>query len=164
MQTSNSAFDPLRRARVGAAVLAIGGALTFSSPQPALAALGGPDASVAMDHAVLRGTLSVTPMQAFDVHRIAGDGGQTVREYATRQGRIFAVTWHGPRSPDLKLLLGAYFDRYVAAAKLQRTGHHLLSIRTPELVMTVVRFQRSASGQAYVPALMPRGVTRAELR
>lgn len=145
-------------------MLAVGMALTLGCAPAAFAALGESSASVARDHAAMQGTLSVTSAQSFDVHEIKVAGGQTVREYATRAGTIFAVTWHGTRTPDLELLLGGYFGRYVAAAELHRTGHHLVSIRTPDLVLTVTRFQRAAFGQAYLPALMPSGVTPAVLR
>jgi hypothetical protein len=77
---------------------------------------------------------------------------------------VFALTWSGTQVPDLKQLLGTYFDRYMTAAQVHRTGHHVLSIATPDLVMTVVKFQRKSSGQVYVPSLMPSGVTRQELR
>ena len=153
----------LRRGRA-ASVCAAGSALALLCAPAAYAGLGEPSTSAALDHAAMQGRLSVTTAQTFDVQKIVGVGGQTVREYATRSGTIFAVTWSGTRTPDLKLLLGAYFDRYVAAAKLHRTGHHLVSIRTPDLVLTVTRFQRAAFGQAYLPALMPGGVTPAELR
>jgi hypothetical protein len=128
------------------------------------AALGETTGSLARDHEALRGTLVVMPMQGYDVHQIVGTSGVTVREYATRMGGVFAVTWSGTQVPDLKLLLGSYFDRYVALAQTRRTGHHVLSINTPDLVMTAVRFQRSAAGQVYVPKLLPSGVSPRELR
>jgi Protein of unknown function (DUF2844) len=128
------------------------------------AALGDNTGSLARDHAALRGTLVVTPMQGYDVHQIVSAAGVTVREYATPVGGVFAVTWSGPQVPDLKLLLGSYFDRYVALAQTRRKGHHVLSINTADLVMTAVRFQRLATGRVYVPNLLPNGVTRRELR
>jgi len=132
--------------------------------EAAQAALGASNASAARDHEALRGTLAVTPMQRYEVHQIVSASGVTVREYATHTGPVFAVTWSGPHVPDLKLLLGGYFERYVTLAKTHRTGHHVLSIDTPDLVMSVVRFQRTASGRAYIPRLLPSGVSRAELR
>ncbi|MEO7207346.1 MAG: DUF2844 domain-containing protein [Steroidobacteraceae bacterium] len=130
----------------------------------AQAALGEHVSSVAHDHAALHGSLISTPMQQYDVQEMMTDTGTRVREYSAHGGPVFAVTWSGAQVPDLKLLLGTYFDRYVAAAKVHRTGHHVLSVNTPSLAMSIVRFQRSASGQVYVPSLMPHGVTRRELR
>jgi len=151
----------LDRAAVGCLLLLA--MLILSSP--AHATLGGGIESVARDRDALQGTLHSVPEQSYDMHEILSASGATVREYAPPGGGdIFAVTWSGAQAPDLRLLLGTYFDRYVAAAKLHRRGHHELSIDTPDLVMTVVRFQRYVSGQVYLPSLMPRGVTRRELR
>jgi len=138
--------------------------LALAPLETAHAALGENTGSLAHDHGALRGTLVVMPMQGYDVHQIVSAAGSTVREYATHTGGVFAVTWSGTQVPDLKVLLGSYFDRYVALAQTHRTGHHVLSISTPDLVLTAVRFQRSASGQVYVPSLLPIGVSRRELR
>ncbi|HVC02607.1 MAG TPA: DUF2844 domain-containing protein [Steroidobacteraceae bacterium] len=146
--------------------LACGVACAFALvlAQPASAALGGGSASIAKDQAAMRGILSVTPMQSFAVHRLVDPAGQTVREYADRTGRIFAVTWSGSHSPDLQELLGAYYGRYLSAAALHRTGHHIVAIRTPGLVLSVVDFQRSVYGRAYLPSRLPSGFTPADLR
>lgn len=139
-------------------------AFTLAMAHPASAALGGGRASIVKDQAAMRGVLSVTPMQSFTVHRLVDPTGQTVREYADRTGRIFAVTWSGSHSPDLKQLLGAYYGRYVTAAALHRTGHHIVTVRTPGLVLSVVDFQRSVHGRAYLPSRLPSGFTPADLR
>jgi hypothetical protein len=132
--------------------------------EAAQAALGEKAGSVARDHQALRGTLAVTPMHGYDVHQMVSASGVTVREYATNTGGVFAVTWSGAQVPDLKVLLGSYYERYVSLARSHRTGHHALSINTPDLVVTSVRVQRMASGQVYLPRLLPSGVSRRELR
>lgn len=133
--------------------------------RPASAALGDTSASIARDRIEMRVSQSMTtPMQSYDVHRMVDPAGGVVREYADRAGQVFAVTWRGPRSPDLKTLLGGYYDRYVAAAAQHRTGHHVVTVHAPDLVLSVVRFQRVAYGRAYLPNRMPNGVTKAELR
>ncbi len=133
--------------------------------RPASAALGDTTASIARDRIAMRvAQATTTPMQSYDVHRLADPAGGVVREYADRAGHVFAVTWHGPRSPDLKTLLGGYYDRYVAAAAQHRTGHHVVTVHAPDLVLSVVRFQRVAYGRAYLPNRMPTGVTKTDLR
>ncbi|MDE1924549.1 MAG: DUF2844 domain-containing protein [Gammaproteobacteria bacterium] len=133
-------------------------------PRIASAALGGDEASIAADSNAMRGTLAAKPMQAYEVQEIAGPHGGVVREYADRRGRVFAVAWQGNRMPDLAQLLGTYYDRYLAAASLHRSGHHLVVLRAPDLVVSVVRYQRSAFGHAYLPGRVPAGVLPAELR
>jgi hypothetical protein len=138
--------------------------VVFAPLEAALAALGENIGSLARDHEALRATLLVRPMHGYDVHEMVSASGVTVREYATQAGNVFAVTWSGTQVPDLKVLLGAYFERYVVLAQTHRRGHHVLSINTPDLVMTSIRIQRMAAGQAYVPSLLPSGVSPGELR
>jgi hypothetical protein len=133
-------------------------------PTAAYAGLGDSSVSIARDRAAMRSSLNTVSMKGYDVQELTDESGATVREYVSSAGTVFALTWSGTQVPDLKLLLSTYYDRYVAAAQTHRTGHHVLSIATPELVMTVVRFQRKSSGQVYAPSLMPSGVTRQELR
>jgi hypothetical protein len=143
-----------------------GGLILWSLAQPTTvyAALGESGVSIARDREVLRSSLKTISMKGYDVQELTNESGATVREYVTSAGTVFALTWSGTQVPDLKQLLGTYFDRYMTAAQVHRTGHHVLSIATPDLVMTVVKFQRKSSGQVYVPSLMPSGVTRQELR
>ena len=41
--------------------------------------------------------------------------GTTVREYVSSNGTVFAVAWQGPWLPDLRQMLGPYFDDYQRA-------------------------------------------------
>ncbi len=159
-RTAQSSFKTLLSLALGAGLLL----WALAQPTAAYAALGESSASVARDRAALRSSLNTVSMKGYDVHELTSESGATVREYVTSAGTVFALTWNGAQVPDLKLLLSTYYDRYIAAAQAHRTGHHVLSIATPDLVMTVVKFQRKASGQVYVPSLMPSGLTRQELR
>jgi hypothetical protein len=167
-RTTHSCFTAARASSVKSRLgLAFGAGLilwTLAQPTAAYAALGESGVSIARDRAALRSSLNTISMKGYDVQELTNESGATVREYVTAAGTVFALTWNGTQVPDLKLLLGAYFDRYMTAAQAHRTGHHVLSIATPDLVMTVVKFQRKSSGQVYVPSLMPNGVTPQELR
>jgi hypothetical protein len=142
--------------------LAFAGSLTV--PDAAHAALGATADSVTRDEATLKGVDFVTPTTKYDLHEIKAATGTTVREYVSRQGTVFAVAWEGPTTPDLAQLLGSSYSRYLAEARTHRNGHHLLSINTPDLVVSVVRLQRSSIGHVHLPALVPSGVAAAELR
>ena len=137
--------------------------LALAVPARAVAALGEDAGSVARDRDALKGTLAVTPAVAYEIHELKASTG-VVREYLAQSGLVFAVTWQGPRAPDLRQLLGAYFERYTAEARAHHTGHHVLSIETPDFVVSAVRFQRGFQGRAILPALTPAGVTRDEIR
>ena len=56
----------------------------------------------------------------------------TVNEYLSANGTVFAVSWRGPRPPDLSQLLGPYFAEYqTAAASPHAQRGHLLSRPKP---------------------------------
>jgi hypothetical protein len=139
-------------------------AVTLTVPRAAHAALGAMVDSVARDETMLRGADIVTPTANYDLHEIKAATGTTVREYVSRQGTVFAVSWEGRTTPDLEQLLGSSYSRYLAEARTHRSGHHSLAINTPELVASVVRLQRSSIGHVHLPALVPAGVAVADLR
>ncbi len=130
----------------------------------ALAGLGQPVVSVQADHAALRGVaLAVTPMSFYDVHTITLGSGTRVREYASRAGTVFAVTWSGRAKPDLSVVLAQHYGEYLQAAA-HHASHKVLSIATPGLVMHLMKLPRGFSGAAYVPALLPPGTSAQDIR
>jgi hypothetical protein len=132
---------------------------------PAWAALGAAESSVEVDREALRGQQHVSSAQQYDVHEIDLDSGSVVREYATPQGQVFAVSWSGALPPDLRQLFGVYFERYrsAAAAQSQPGMHRHLSISQPDLVVQSEGRLRDFHGMAYVPSLVPAGVSIAGL-
>jgi hypothetical protein len=77
---------------------------------------------------------------------------------------VFAVAWQGALMPDLRQTLGRYFDRYTAAASEKRAGRRQVAVRDSDLVVQSSGHMRSFSGRAYLPKLLPQGVTLEELR
>lgn len=91
--------------------------------------------------------------------------GTRVREYVSAGGLVFALTWDGPILPDLKALLGKYFDTMVAeSAKAPRAGRSSLAINLPEVVIHSGGHMRAFAGSAWIPAELPAGFTAADLR
>jgi hypothetical protein len=134
--------------------------LMLTLPLPALAALGGDVSSVQEDQAQMKGTLKTTEAQAYTVHEITA-AGNTVKEYVSPAGKVFAITWRGQFIPNMQQLLGTYFDQYAQAAKAQREshpGHRPLNIQQPGLVVQNGGHMRSYVGRAYVPDMVPQGV------
>lgn len=150
--------------RILAVWLGLVAAAAGLAPATAVAALGGDLASIERDHAQLAGARVVTPTVAYDLHELTAPGGTRVREYLDRGGRVFAVSWQGPRLPDLGQLLGAYAEHYAAAVRGHRATRHGLSVATPELVLTATRLPRGFSGQALLLKALPEGVRREDLR
>ncbi|HUX74903.1 MAG TPA: DUF2844 domain-containing protein [Steroidobacteraceae bacterium] len=133
---------------------------------PAHAALGGGEASVRADANELGGAISVTLLQQYDILKIATAGGMRVREFLSRTGVVFAVSWSGPVVPDLQRLLGAHYASYAQAlAALQRPGlQRSLRIGLPDLIVEVGGHLRAYLGRAYLPALIPAGTSASDLR
>ena len=148
-----------RRALLLAGLAVITAALAI----PAAASLGGDEATVAADHAVLEGTIKVARVQRYAVHEIAAPSGTVVREFVSPAGKVFAVAWSGPAMPDLRQVLGPYFDMYVAAVA-QRKSRGPVHVALPGLVVQSGGHMRAFVGKAYLPDGMPAGVATEEIR
>ena len=128
------------------------------------AELGGAPTTVQADARMLSGATRVEHAASFDRHEITQADGTVVREYVSPRGTVFAVAWSGRTTPDLKTLLGAHYASYAAEVARQRPSHHVLTVNTPDLVVTVVRYQHTGSGSASLPAEVPAGVLVGELK
>jgi len=133
---------------------------------PAIAHLGGDTDSVSADRDVMHAQLRSTPMQLYSVHEITTPGGALIHEYTTRQGTVFAVTWLAPLRPNLEQLFGNYYKQYQdAAAAHSRPGmHRQLNVANPDFDVASTGRLRSFRGKAYVPSLVPTGVSVADLQ
>ena len=91
--------------------------------------------------------------------------GTNVSEYLTAGGVVFAVTWDGPMLPDLKALLGKYFDKMVAeSANAPRAGRARIGVNLPEVVINSGGHMRAFEGSAWLPAELPAGFSVDDLR
>jgi hypothetical protein len=128
---------------------------------PVGASLGSDYASVEADRAKMQGTLQTNSGDTFTVHQIQGATGVAVKEYASPDGKVFAVTWQGPFHPDLHQVLGNYYGEYMKAAQAQRAnrhGHGPLLIQEQGLVVQISGHLRSFYGRAYLPEMLPANV------
>lgn len=126
---------------------------------PAGAELGGNVATIQADQEHMKGTRRVTSNAAYSVHEIQTSTGTTVREFVSPAGTVFGVAWQGPWNPDLRQILGQYFDQYAQAVQNKRAGRGPVSIRQEGLVVEAGGHMRSFSGRAYLPQMLPQGVT-----
>ncbi|MBE0626814.1 MAG: DUF2844 domain-containing protein [Burkholderiales bacterium] len=91
--------------------------------------------------------------------------GTRVREYVSAGGMVFALTWNGPMLPDLKALLGKYFDAMTAeSARAPRAGRGRLVVNQPEVVINSGGHMRAFEGSAWIPAQLPAGFSAEDLR
>jgi hypothetical protein len=136
-------------------------------PLPACASLGGDVTTVQADQAKMQGSLRTTSSDSYTLHEIQSPTGVAVKEYVSTAGKVFAVTWQGPIHPDLRQLLGTYFDQFVQAEQAQRAqrrGRGPVQIQQPGLVVQVSGHMRAFLGKAYVPQMLPTGVRAEDIR
>ncbi len=150
------AMEWIRRA----ALLALSAPLSL----PVFAALGdgvepAGDGQTSMKVAKRAGTQG-----AYTMHERQTSSGTLVREYAGPDGRVFAVAWQGPAKPDLRRYLGRYFEPYRDAASVSKAGHRNQVVHQPDLVVRSSGHMRAFSGMAYVPSMLPAGVSLEELQ
>ncbi|HEX7800920.1 MAG TPA: DUF2844 domain-containing protein [Asticcacaulis sp.] len=86
-----------------------------------------------------------------------GDGG-AVREFTTPDGTVFAVSWRGPRRPNLRQLFGdGYFQRF--QADNVQTGHirmrRALASTHADFVVRTGGISGAQWGYALLPRLAP---------
>ncbi len=144
-------------------MLASTAAIASLLPCLASATLGEPETSVAADGAQLQGSIKKSDQGSYRLHEIQLPSGTLVREYAALDGTVFAVTWHGPYVPNLRQLLGRYFDAYVGAAKTPHADHHHLLVKQTNLVVEASGHMRAYNGRAYLPQAIPGGMSVGDL-
>jgi hypothetical protein len=143
----------LRRVLAATAVVVFG---CLGAERRAHATLGGDVASVADNQAHLGGARTVRKLASGERHELTLPSGLVVHEYVSPNGAVYAVTWTGPRMPDLRELLGPYFAQLSAGASKGR--HHHVSLTHPDLVVRSAGHRGSFAGRAWVPSLLPPGV------
>jgi hypothetical protein len=151
---------------VGAVIIALASAF------PAWAALGGDVTTVQADQVHLQGSIrTAAATAAYTVHEIQSPAGTVVREYVSAAGesagKVFGIAWQGQWPPDMRQLLGSYFDQYVQAAKAQRAarvGRRPVMIELPGLVVEVGGHPRAFTGRAFVPGMVPTSVRAEDIR
>ncbi|WP_236026098.1 DUF2844 domain-containing protein [Geomonas azotofigens] len=134
----------------------------------ARATLGEPAESITRDTRNFSGVLLKSATRArYRVQSIAsGTTATTVREYVGPSGVVFAVAWNGLVHPDLQVLLGNYHHDYRKALShaVRLPGRRGAKVTTDRLVVETWGHMRNLQGRAYLPELLPEGVSLDEIR
>jgi hypothetical protein len=133
---------------------------------PALAALGGTYASVAADRAHFAARVASTSAATHTVHALTLPNGGTVKEYTRADGTVFAVAWSGRGRPDLRQLLGPWFD-VMQADNAARTGpphRRALSVGRSNFIVQSGGHSGAFWGLALLPGLAPAGFSASDLK
>lgn len=138
---------------------------TLSFAGPAGAALGGPIVAPATPESMQAKTAPrAMPASGYSTHELTTPAGTVVRQFAAADGRVFAVTWSGPSMPDLRQLLGTYFDDFAGKRDPARGGHAQRNLENADLVVQSGGRMRAFTGRAYLPSKLPAGVVINDLR
>ena len=121
---------------------------------PCWAVLGGPPLT---GPAVQSSTASTSSGASYTDLQSQLPNGIVVHEYANASGTVFAVAWSGPFQPDLKALLGPWFDTYTGqAAQRKDAGHSHMAVRDADLVVVSTGRMGAFQGRAWLVSLLPK--------
>jgi hypothetical protein len=139
--------------------------MAFLLPTIASAELGGDVSSVQRDRAQMKASLKIQQTSRYAIHEMTADSGTSVREYASPEGKVFAVTWQGQFNPDFQQLLGTYFSQLEKATQQQRRARRApVVLEQSGFVFQSYGHFRALAGRAYVKDLVPQGVELGEIK
>jgi hypothetical protein len=146
--------------------VAAAGVAAFLAVAPAGAALGGTADSVQADAAALKTQAAprAASQASYTVQRLSLDNGTVVDEYLSSGGTVFALSWKGARQPDLAQLLGSYYVEYQNYYSQPRAHTNHVRIEGTNLRYAAGGHMRAFWGTAYVPALVPAGLSTGDLK
>jgi hypothetical protein len=131
----------------------------------AFAVLGQDVSSVQSDGVRIKAVVNILPGRSYSVHELRAASGTAVKEFVSPAGQVFGVSWQGPATPDLRQLLGEFFDQYMQAAQTApRTYRRVLHIETGDLVFESGGHMRFKVGRAYLRSKLPEGVVADNVR
>jgi hypothetical protein len=133
-------------------------------PQSARAALGGSADSIESDRVSMKGLTRPTPAGTLQKRELQLPLGTIVTEYLGANQVVYAVTWHGPSLPNLHQLLGSYYTHYQTAARKPIVRRRLVRVDSPEIFIESSGKMRAFVGRAWVPSLLPSGVTPVDIQ
>lgn len=144
--------------------MALGCLLLAGFAGAARAALGSGADSVESDRVSMKGLTRPVPAGTLNKKELQLPSGTVVTEYLGSTGQVYAVTWHGPSLPNLQQVLGDYFANYQDAARNPIVRHRLVRVNSAQIVIESSGRMRAFTGRAWVPALLPAGVTAADIQ
>ncbi|GGP26260.1 DUF2844 domain-containing protein [Silvimonas amylolytica] len=145
------------------------GVVLMAVPCFAHAVLGGAPTTTSSAQTALKASVkaaqsSTSSSTAFSVNTLQTSLGTTINEYVGTDGKVFAVSWSGPQMPDLRVLLGTYFPQLSDNATTHHAGHTSSLVNTSDLVVQSGGKPLAYHGRAWVPAMLPSGVTTDQIQ
>jgi len=139
-------------------------ALALQLAPAARAALGDDAAAVAADQSRLGASLQVRQLAGYAIHELSAPTGAKIREFVGDAGKVFAVTWSGGFRPNLRDLMGAHYDGFIAGTRGRRATRGIVRIELPGMSVVMGGYLRTFWGQVVLTDQLPSGGMPAELR
>lgn len=128
------------------------------------AALGSAPTDFGVAQTGLKARILAFATSNYNVTETTLESGTLVREYANRNGVVFAVSWNGPFLPDLRTLLGKHFATLTSeTAKKPKAGHSQVNLARPEVVIVSRGHMRAYAGRAWMESEFPAGFSAANI-
>lgn len=125
---------------------------------PARAAVGDDVATVAVDQARLHARLTVShATTGYAIHELSMPSGVRLRHFVGATGKVFAVSWSGGWRPNLRDVMGAHYDDFIAATRGRPQRRGIARIETRGMVVVMGGHQRAFFGHVYLTELVPEG-------
>jgi hypothetical protein len=104
---------------------------------------------------------------AFSVKEIVSNS-VPVREYLNRDGTVFGMAWKGRNHPDFASILGTYYAEYQELNARHDSGPRMRggrrNLQGSHLIVEKFGHMGALKGRAYIPALIPAGVSTNEIK
>jgi hypothetical protein len=139
---------------------------TLAAAGWAQATLGEPADSVELDRKAFSAVRHPTLARNAYTIKEFESAANTVREFISPSGVVFAFAWNGLSKPDLTILLGAYVGEYEQALRHTEIprGRLFSQVKASRVIVETWGHMRNLQGRAYIPALIPSGVSVNEIK
>jgi Protein of unknown function (DUF2844) len=144
----------------------VAAAMSCLSVGRAWATLGEPAASVESDRTAFSAVQrAATARTGYTVQEIDSPA-VTIREYISPAGIVFGVAWNGLTQPDLEPLFGTYYTEYRQTKEKtpRHPGRRFMLLKGSRIVVETAGHMRDMRGRAYIPSLVPAGVSTDEIK
>lgn len=136
----------------------------FTLASTAQAELGGGIETIQANQTHFGATLHLRRLADHQVHELTLPHGTRVREYTNTLGKVFAVTWAGSFRPNLRRLMGDYYETYIEATRERPVIRGPHRIELPGMIVIMGGRQRALYGKVYLTALVPPGLLSPDIQ
>lgn len=140
--------------------------LTLLVSGQAFAALGDREDSIGSDKSKLRAaSQNYRKHDLYSEHTLSGPMN-TVTQFVSNDGLVFAVRWEGVTKPDLSVLLGSFYEEYndINSQRARMSTRAPVEVKTSKIIVRKSGHMRAWRGFAYILDHVPAGVRLEDLQ